>query len=751
MKFIRIISLACLICASLFYTTAQARPAHSAMPAGVPELLAPAQDSTPDIIRPVFDWADVAGATSYYIEVSSYSNFAFLVVSTSVTDSTYTPTDDLPRNVTIYWRVREVSPDSGDWASASFNAPNPPYSPPPLSPGLGALVTTLTPTLTWAASPTPLPTGTSFAFYQLQVDDNVEFSSLLLEHLENDGAVTTFTFADELVPDTTYYWRIRTVNTLGQNSMWRTSNFQTPSVLPTLIPPAAASTNTPTLTPTSSFTPTRTFSPTPTVTRTLTATATSGSPTATRTASSSPTVTMTRTITRTPTITTTPSTATPSRTVTLTATSVTPTLTRTPTKTATPVTPTVTLTRTITPTPTPGTIPLLNAPAKDSTPLVIRPVFDWTDVAGANTYSIVISRYSNFALPVVNTFVTTSTYTPTDDLPRDATLYWRVRAVVSGVVGSWYSSYFHSPNPPYSPAPLYPGVNALVNTATPILKWAVSNLPPNALFAYYQLQVDDNSDYSSPFLTVKVIDINNHFYTFAKPLASNSTYYWRIRAVNTLGQYSMWRMSSFRVALLPPVLVSPAPQSIATSLMPLLDWKDVAGATGYGVQASLHPNFSSPFISLAVPNSYYQITTSLPRNTVIYWRVRSHGNNISAWSSSSFTSPNPPNVIVLISPAAGATVTTMPALSWETAVLPAGTTFARYQLQVSVNFDFSSPVVDTSMSSISQRSFTFTSANALKPNTLYFWHVRAVNTANQFGAWSTRVFTTGSAVLGTPY
>jgi len=370
-------------------------------------------------------------------------------------------------------------------------------------------------------------------------------------------------------------------------------------------------------------------------------------------------------------------------------------------------------------------------------------------VAGATTYSIVISRYSNFALPVVNTYVTVSTYTPTDDLPRNVTLYWRVRAVVSGVVGPWVSSSFHAPNPPYSPAPLYPGVNALVTTSTPLLKWAVSAMPPNAAFGYYLLQVDDNSDYSSPFLSLKFGDISTQYYTFAKPLSSNSTYYWRIRAVNTLGQYSMWRMSSFRVALLPPVLVSPAPQSTASSLMPLLDWKDVAGVTGYGLQASLHPNFSSPFISLAVPNSYYQITTDLPRSTVIYWRVRSHGNNLSAWSSSSFTSPNPPNMLVLLLPSPGATVTTKPAMSWQTAVLPAGTTFASYQLQVSVNYDFSSPVVNTTQSGLGKTSYTITSA--LSPNTLYFWRVRAVNTAGQVSDWATRVFTTSSATLSRLY
>jgi hypothetical protein len=391
----------------------------------------------------------------------------------------------------------------------------------------------------------------------------------------------------------------------------------------------------------------------------------------------------------------------------------------------------------------------LLAPAAGSLPVVIRPVFDWNDIPGATTYSIVISRYSNFAFPVIDTYLTASTFTPAIDLPRNVVLYWRVRVVVSGVVGPWVSSSFRSPNPPFSPAPLRPGLNALVTTLTPNLTWGASVIPPKTTFAFYQLQVDDNSDFSSPFLDTRQTDSAHTYYAFSKALSQSSTYYWRIRTVNTLGQYSMWRKSIFRTSLLAPVLISPKPQSVASSLRPLLDWQDVPGATGYGVEASLHPDFSDPFVTLVVTASNYQFNADLPRNTLIYWHVRTHGAGLSAWSSTSFTSPNPPNAIVQDLPAPGATVSTKPPLSWETAVLPAGTTFASYQLQVSVNFDFSSPVVNTSMNSITQRSFTFT--NALQPNTLYFWRVCATNSAGQQGTWATRVFTTGSAVLGAPY
>jgi hypothetical protein len=391
-----------------------------------------------------------------------------------------------------------------------------------------------------------------------------------------------------------------------------------------------------------------------------------------------------------------------------------------------------------TPTPTPG-LELL-VPAQGSIPEVIRPVFDWADVPGATGYNIVVSSYSTYAYPVVNITVSASTYTPPVDLPRHSLLYWRVR-VVSPSYGAWVPSYFTSPDPPYSPAPLSPGLDALVSGYTPTLTWAASTIPSGTAFAFYQLQVDDTSDFSSLMLDRQETDILNRAYTFPDNLAPNTGYYWRVRTANTLGQYSMWKASSFRTALPPPTLLSPAYLEVPNTLRPVLDWGDVAGATGYGLQVSIYPNYSYPFLSLAMTTSTYTPAADLPRNSVLYWRVRAQGTSLGAWSSSSFTSSNPPNTIVLTSPLSQSLVSMRPTLSWSAAVLPAGTQFAYYQLQLSINSEFNNPIFDTILTDINQHSFTFTDDNVINPNnTQYYWRVRAVNTANQFGTWAARSF-----------
>jgi hypothetical protein len=71
-----------------------------------PLLSTPADGGTPTLLRPPFDWADVPGATGYTLQVSRNSSFTSLVVTKTVIPSTYTPTVNLPANITLYWRVK---------------------------------------------------------------------------------------------------------------------------------------------------------------------------------------------------------------------------------------------------------------------------------------------------------------------------------------------------------------------------------------------------------------------------------------------------------------------------------------------------------------------------------------------------------------------------------------------------------------------------------------------------------------------
>src|SRR5262249_32629711 len=123
-----------------------------------------------------------------------------------------------------------------------------------------------------------------------------------------------------------------------------------------------------------------------------------------------------------------------------------------------------------------------------------------------------------------------------------------------------------------------------------------------------------------------------------------------------------------------------------------------------------------------------------------FWHVRAisaQGANLGvagAWSATqTFTLTSaPPVAPSLLSPVQGSSVsTTHPALSWQ-AVQGAKS----YDVQVANASDplFASPVVKHS--GISTATYTLAATETLNYGSLYYWHIRAVNVANDAGAWS---------------
>ena len=69
--------------------------------------------------------AYVDGATSYKIQVSTSSSFGTKLISVKVLDSTFTPTTNLPKNKTLYWRVKALGPNGPSAWSDTFQFTTP--------------------------------------------------------------------------------------------------------------------------------------------------------------------------------------------------------------------------------------------------------------------------------------------------------------------------------------------------------------------------------------------------------------------------------------------------------------------------------------------------------------------------------------------------------------------------------------------------------------------------------------------------
>lgn len=191
------------------------------------------------------------------------------------------------------------------------------------------------------------------------------------------------------------------------------------------------------------------------------------------------------------------------------------------------------------------------------------------------------------------------------------------------------------PDAPLLSAPLNASVNVPVNIT---LSW---NAVAGA--SGYRLEVSNNSTFSSIFFTqdnvaTTSLVINN--------LLLNTTYYWRVRARNVVGEGDWSSTWSFTTIPLPPAapqLVSPVNTATDVPYTTTLSWNSIAEALSYRIEISESPVFSTFFLAQEniVTNSI-EVMNLLP-NMVYYWRARAtnSGGN-SNWSETwSFTTAIP--------------------------------------------------------------------------------------------------------------
>lgn len=301
---------------------------------------------------------------------------------------------------------------------------------------------------------------------------------------------------------------------------------------------------------------------------------------------------------------------------------------------------------------TPLAPPNLVTPIYDQSLLTDRPVFDWDPVTDATLYILQASASTNFGTLLVNVTISATEYKMTKDLPQNKTLYWRVKAKNSVITGAWASPWvFKTGNPPTVPVLGAPANGVLLKDYTPFFNWGNSVVPAGTTFEQYQLQVDDNNDFSSPEIDTTTTPITKSDFTALADLASNTKFYWHVRAFNTIDataeeHYSGWStIWYFRTVILAPQNLSVV-DNPANHLRPHFQW-DIPTGTGtissYNIQISTLANFSTLFINSTTVNPYYDLLKNLPANKTIYWRVRVNGaNGPSAWSTTQFISAPAP-------------------------------------------------------------------------------------------------------------
>ncbi|MEM1214177.1 MAG: PA14 domain-containing protein [Bacteroidota bacterium] len=161
------------------------------------------------------------------------------------------------------------------------------------------------------------------------------------------------------------------------------------------------------------------------------------------------------------------------------------------------------------------------------------PNFQWTASNLATSYNLTVSANSNMSNPVItaNDLDGTS-FTPTTLLQTSTTYYWTVTAVNEGGTldaTNAGASFTTEAQPfPGSFSQSSPASGDVGVSWNPILTWT-SSADANS----YNVTVSTNSNLSSP--VINATGITTTSYSISSTLSANTTYYWRVRAVNNTG------------------------------------------------------------------------------------------------------------------------------------------------------------------------------------------------------------------------
>jgi hypothetical protein len=167
--------------------------------------------------------------------------------------------------------------------------------------------------------------------------------------------------------------------------------------------------------------------------------------------------------------------------------------------------------------------------------------FEWGPIDEAVGYHLQVDDNPDFSSPIIDTFTTVSEFKPHGELFTSGTYFYRFRYKKGSRWSKWNNPIKFQvdtiSNPSFNFS--YPPDSSIVATEFPTIDW------PLVLDATkYQLQVDNNPDFTSPEINT-FTEVSE--YTSKIPLP-NGRYYWRVRAINQAGEFTPWsKISLFHV------------------------------------------------------------------------------------------------------------------------------------------------------------------------------------------------------------
>ena len=197
--------------------------------------------------------------------------------------------------------------------------------------------------------------------------------------------------------------------------------------------------------------------------------------------------------------------------------------------------------------------------------------------------------------------------------------------------------------------------------------------------------------------------------------------------------------------VLPPGVIGtepahgPADGATDISLTPVIIWVPIRGATGYDFKIATDSGFTQLVDSKTnINTNVYSPTTALKPNTIYYWEVRARNTTaVGNWFVKSFTTaqttlPTTPSQALFSPPNGAKGLFLNPNFFWYNV---AGATGYDFKLATDAAF---TNVIDSQTNLLNN---WYAPTMLLKPNTTYYWEVRALS-GTQTTDWVTASFTT---------
>jgi hypothetical protein len=356
------------------------------------------------------------------------------------------------------------------------------------------------------------------------------------------------------------------------------------------------------------------------------------------------------------------------------------------------------------------------------------PFLTWRPIAGAASYYVLVSRDPSFTTLVDYAFTQIPAYAPRHTIADETTAYyWAILpAPNASGVGAFpnplqaAAASFQKRSAP--PALVSPTKGAELAATQPQFQWTSVPGARN-----YRLQVSTDPNFGSKLLDNVVTASTSYVSNTTYP--AQSTLYWRVQANDEKATALIWSDSgTFKQVL-------PTPHPLAANArtsdsVPTWRWDPVKGATGYDVRVALPGGSSKTFSHIPSPAA---VPVELSGTGVFRWQVRAE---FSGSVTGPYSAPAPFTRTVTPPKGTRVSVSNGRSLVFQWQGRPG---VKQYVLQVATHPDFSGGVDSES-----------TEGTAIAPNLTqggyakggkFYWHVAAVDADGNTGGFSpTRTF-----------